>query len=111
MMMRPFLEKFYPSVLDKMKDMKQDQYCLFDTHKLTAFISSMFIAGLVSSLLAGRLTSLIGRRFSLITSGILYMTGNALAVFAQKVSTLIVGRLFVGFGIGFANQVCTFYIM
>lgn len=115
MMMRPFLEKFYPSVLAKMKDMnsqnsKQDQYCLFDTHKLTAFISSMFIAGLVSSLLAGRLTSLIGRRFSLITSGILYMTGNALAVFAQKVSTLILGRLFVGFGIGFANQAAPVYI-
>ncbi|MFS7897967.1 putative major facilitator, sugar transporter, major facilitator superfamily [Helianthus anomalus] len=111
MMMTPFLEKFFPAVLAKMRDPKEDQYCLFDNHKLTAFIASMFIAGLMSSLLAGRVTRVIGRRFSLITSGILFITGNAFAVFADNVTTLLVGRLFVGFGIGFANQVCTFYIM
>ncbi|KAJ0710678.1 putative sugar transport protein STP/MST-like, plant [Helianthus annuus] len=110
MMMTPFLEKFFPAVLAKMRDPKEDQYCLFDNHKLTAFIASMFIAGLMSSLLAGRVTRVIGRRFSLITSGILFITGNAFAVFADNVTTLLVGRLFVGFGIGFANQAAPVYI-
>ncbi|XP_076939937.1 sugar transport protein 5-like [Bidens hawaiensis] len=110
MMMTPFLEKFFPTVLAKMMDASQDQYCLFDSHKITAFISSMFIAGLMSSLLAGRVTRVIGRRFSLITSRILFITGNAFAVFADSVLTLIVGRLFVGFGIGFANQAAPVYI-
>ncbi|KAI3704073.1 hypothetical protein L1987_74280 [Smallanthus sonchifolius] len=110
MMMAPFLEKFFPTVLAKMRDKKQDQYCLFDNHKLAAFVSSMFIAGLVSSLLAGRVTSVIGRRFSLITSGILFIMGKGFEVFAQNVATLIVGRLFVGFGIGFANQAAPVYI-
>lgn len=111
MMMRPFLEKFFPAVLVNMNNARQDEYCLFNSHKLSAFISSMFIAGLVSSLLAGRVSSVIGRKFSLVTSGILFLMGNALSAFAQNVTTLIVGRLFVGFGVGFANQVCTFYIM
>ncbi|KAL8209537.1 hypothetical protein R6Q57_006269 [Mikania cordata] len=111
MMMRPFLEKFFPTVLAKMRrEVKQDQYCLFDSHILAAFISSMFIAGLVSSLLAGRVTSVIGRRFSLIISGILFIMGNGFEVFAQNVAILIVGRLFVGFGIGFANQAAPVYI-
>lgn len=111
MMMGPFLEKFFPTVLAKTRDHKQDQYCVYDSYKLAAFISSMFIAGLVSSLLAGRVTSVIGRRFSLITGGILFITGNGIEVFSQTVTTLIAGRLFIGFGIGFANQVCTFYVM
>ncbi|KAD6454368.1 hypothetical protein E3N88_09074 [Mikania micrantha] len=111
MMMKPFLEKFFPTVLAKMRrEVKQDQYCLFDSHILAAFISSMFIAGLVSSLLAGRVTSVIGRRFSLIISGILFIMGNGFEVFAQNVAILIVGRLFVGFGIGFANQAAPVYI-
>ncbi|CAI9304271.1 unnamed protein product [Lactuca saligna] len=112
MMMKPFLKKFFPAILLKMidNDMKQDQYCRFNSHRLTAFISSMFIAGLVSSLLAGRVTSLIGRKFSLITSGILFLTGNGLEVFAQNLAMLIAGRLFVGFGVGFANQAAPVYI-
>ncbi|KAK9073955.1 hypothetical protein SSX86_006549 [Deinandra increscens subsp. villosa] len=110
MMMKPFLEKFFPAVLAKMRDPKQEQYCVFDSHKLAAFISSMFIAGLVSSLLAGRVTCVIGRRFSLITSGILFIAGNCFAIFAQNVITLIVGRMVVGFGIGFANQAAPVYI-
>ncbi|KAL4580904.1 hypothetical protein LXL04_017110 [Taraxacum kok-saghyz] len=110
MMMKPFLKAFFPAILAKMVDTKQDQYCRFNSHRLTAFISSMFIAGLASSLLAGRVTCLIGRKFSLITSGILFLTGNGLAVFAQNVAMLIAGRLFVGFGIGFANQAAPVYI-
>ncbi|XP_071740440.1 sugar transport protein 5-like [Rutidosis leptorrhynchoides] len=104
MMMMPFLAKFFPSILANIRDSREDEYCLFNSHKVTAFVSSMFIAGMVSSLLAGRLTNLIGRRFSLITGGILFLMGNALSVSAQDVSMLISGRLFVGFGIGFANQ-------
>ncbi|XP_024959844.1 sugar transport protein 5-like [Cynara cardunculus var. scolymus] len=110
MMMRPFLKRFFPSVLLRMRDVKQDQYCLFNSHKLTALVSSMFIAGSVSSLLAGRVTSVIGRKLSLVTSGILFLTGNALGVFAQNVDMLIVSRLFVGFGLGFANQAAPVYI-
>ncbi|KAI3497447.1 hypothetical protein L1887_40053 [Cichorium endivia] len=110
MMMRPFLNKFFPAILAKMNDAKQDEYCRFNSHRLTAFISSTFIAGLVSSLLAGRVTSLIGRKLSLITSGILFLIGNGLEVFAQNVPMLIAGRLFVGFGVGFANQAAPVYI-
>jgi hypothetical protein len=42
--MEPFLDKFFPEVLDRMKSAKRDAYCKYDNHLLTAFMSSMYIA-------------------------------------------------------------------
>ncbi|KAJ9552503.1 hypothetical protein OSB04_016548 [Centaurea solstitialis] len=109
-MMRPFLKKFFPTILVRMLDAKHDQYCLFNSHKLTALSSSMFIAGSVSALLSGCVTSVMGRKLSLVTAGILYLAGSSLGVFALNVDMLIASRLFVGFGIGFANQAAPVYI-
>ncbi|KAM2202954.1 hypothetical protein PS1_001663 [Malus domestica] len=50
--MEPFLEKLFPEVNTKMKsDTKNSNYCKFDSELLTSFTSSLYIAGLVASLL------------------------------------------------------------
>lgn len=103
--MEPFLEKFFPSVLLKMHDAQQSQYCIFDSHILTAFTSSLYITGLVASLIAGRITTATGRKGILIIGGAVFLLGTVLNAMAIDVKMLISGRLFLGVGIGFTNQV------
>lgn len=103
--MPPFLEKFFPSIPKKMAEAKPNQYCIFDSQALTAFTSSLYISGLVSSLIAGRVTTTTGRRGILIIGGIIFMIGTLLGVVAVNIAMLILGRLLLGFGVGFTNQV------
>uniref|UniRef100_A0A7N0R8U9 Major facilitator superfamily (MFS) profile domain-containing protein n=1 Tax=Kalanchoe fedtschenkoi TaxID=63787 RepID=A0A7N0R8U9_KALFE len=108
--MEPFLKKFFPSVLAKMMAAKQNQYCIFDSQVLMAFTSSLYIAGLVSSLIAGRVTTAAGRKGALIIGGVVFLIGTALNAFAEHVAMLILGRLLLGFGIGFTNQAAPIYL-
>lgn len=103
--MPPFLKKFFPSILHKMASVKQDEYCMFDSQILTLFTSSFYIAGLVSSLIAGRVATIIGCKGILILGGVIFLIGTALDAFALNIEMLIAGRLLLGFGVGFANQV------
>ncbi|XVF44762.1 hypothetical protein PTKIN_Ptkin02bG0149900 [Pterospermum kingtungense] len=108
--MEPFLEKFFPFVLQRMADAKQSQYCLFDSQTLTAFTSSLYIAGLVSSLIAGSVTTTTGRKGTMIIGGFVFMIGTALNAFALNIWMLILGRLLLGFGVGFTNQAAPVYL-
>jgi len=108
--MEPFLEKFFPSIPKKMAEAKPNQYCIFDSQALTAFTSSLYIAGLVSSLIAGRVTTTTGRRGILIIGGIIFLIGTILGVVAVNLAMLILGRLLLGFGVGFTNQAAPIYV-
>ncbi|CAM8925173.1 hypothetical protein QQ045_023435 [Rhodiola kirilowii] len=108
--MEPFLKKFFPSVLIKMKSAEQNQYCIFDSQILTAFTSSLYIAGLISSLIAGRVTTAAGRKGALVIGGAIFLVGTAFNAFAENVAMLIIGRVLLGFGIGFTNQAAPIYL-
>ncbi len=105
--MDSFLKKFFPAVYAKESSVKpsDDQYCKFDSQILTLFTSSLYLAALVSSIFAGTVTRVFGRRTTMLWGGILFCVGALVNGFAQRVWMLIVGRIFLGFGIGCANQV------
>jgi MFS family permease len=99
--MEPFLKKFFPEVYTKMKeDTKISNYCKFDSQLLTSFTSSLYIAGLVASLFASSVTRAFGRKPSILVGGAAFLAGAAFNVYM-----LIFGRIFLGIGVGFANQV------
>jgi len=106
--MVPFLEKFFPTVLQHERGAKRTVYCVYDDHLLTAFTSSLYIAGFVATMLASRFTASYGRKFTMLLGGLTFLIGGALTGGAQHVSMLIVGRLFLGFGVGFNNQVINY---
>ncbi len=107
--MEPFLKKFFPTVYAKMnEDTKISNYCKFDSQLLTSFTSSLYIAGLVASLFASSVTRAFGRKPSILVGAAAFLVGSALGGVAMNVSMLIFGRIFLGIGIGFANQVVTF---
>lgn len=105
--MVPFLQKFFPSILTKEVEAKTDMYCIYDSQVLTLFTSSLYIAGLASSLVAGRLSSALGRKNVMLLGGCTFLAGTAINCGAVNIAMLILGRVLLGFGVGFTNQVST----
>ncbi|CAA3015487.1 sugar carrier C-like [Olea europaea subsp. europaea] len=109
--MDSFLEKFFPSVYRKQEaDDSTNQYCKFDSQTLTMFTSSLYLAALLSSLVASTVTRRLGRKLSMLFGGVLFCAGALINGFAHHVWMLIVGRILLGFGIGFANQAVPLYL-
>ncbi|XP_039053176.1 sugar transport protein 5 isoform X2 [Hibiscus syriacus] len=108
--MQPFLQKFFPSVLRKAAEAKTNTYCVYDSQVLTSFTSSLYIAGLVASLSASRLTAKIGRRNTMMLGGLTFFAGAAVNGGAANVAMLIIGRILLGFGVGFTNQATPVYL-
>ncbi|XVE64902.1 hypothetical protein DITRI_Ditri07aG0139200 [Diplodiscus trichospermus] len=110
--MDPFLEKFFPHVYRKQKSIKpsDNQYCKFDSQLLTLFTSSLYLAALLSSLVASTITRLFGRKITIMIGGLCFATGAVLNASAEDLYMLIFGRMLLGFGIGFANQSVPIYL-
>ncbi|ONK61235.1 uncharacterized protein A4U43_C08F27610 [Asparagus officinalis] len=109
--MDSFLQKFFPSVYHKEKqDKSTNQYCKFDSQLLTTFTSSLYLAALISSFFASKITKVFGRKWSMFGGGITFLAGSALNGAAVNVLMLILGRILLGVGVGFANQSVPLYL-
>ncbi|XP_049387820.1 sugar transport protein 5-like [Solanum stenotomum] len=110
--MKPFLEKFFPSILKKAASggAETNVYCVYNSEVLTAFTSSLYIAGLVASLAAGCLTTAIGRRNIMVVGGCTFFAGALINGASQNIFMLILGRILLGFGVGFTNQATPVYL-
>lgn len=101
--MDSFLGKFFPNVLRNRRD--RTSYCRFNDQILQLFTSSLYLAGLIASFFASWTTQKLGRRPSMLTGGCAFLVGGILNAAAQDLPMLIIGRIFLGIGVGFANQV------
>ncbi|CAN6183690.1 unnamed protein product [Urochloa humidicola] len=109
--MDPFLIRFFPSVYSAERDVVEtNQYCKFDSEILTLFTSSLYLASLVASIVAGYVTNKCGRRVSMLGGGLIFLAGAILNGFAQNVAMLIAGRIFLGVGVGFSSQAVPLYL-
>ncbi|KAF5742233.1 hexose transporter 1 [Tripterygium wilfordii] len=109
--MPSFLRKFFPSVYRKQQaDESTNQYCQYDSQKLTMFTSSLYLAALMSSIVASTITRKFGRKLSMLFGGLLFFAGAIFNAAATAVWMLILGRILLGFGIGFANQSVPLYL-
>ncbi|XP_062187177.1 sugar transport protein MST3-like [Phragmites australis] len=109
--MNPFLEKFFPEVFRKkqLAD-KNNQYCKYDNQLLQTFTSSLYLAALVASFFAATVTRAFGRKWSMFGGGLTFLIGAALNGAAENIAMLIVGRILLGVGVGFANQSVPVYL-
>jgi MFS family permease len=82
-----------------------NEYCIYDSQALAAFTSSLYVAGLVASLVASRVSKALGRQAIMLMGGALFFAGAALTGGAVNLAMLIVGRMLLGFGVGFTCQV------
>lgn len=110
--MDPFLKKFFPVVFRKknLPNANQSNYCEYDNEGLQLFTSSLYLAALIATFFASYTTRQLGRRLTMLIAGVFFIVGVALNAAAQDLAMLIVGRLLLGCGVGFANQVPFFTI-
>ncbi|KAF2302603.1 hypothetical protein GH714_039445 [Hevea brasiliensis] len=68
------------------------------------------ISALVASFLASTVTRAFGRKISMLFGGFVFLIGAILNGAAMNVAMLIIGRLLLGVGVGFANQSVPVYL-
>lgn len=101
-----FLEKFFPSVYRKTKEPGlNSNYCKYDNQGLQLFTSSLYLAGLTATFFASYTTRRLGRRLTMLIAGVFFIAGVILNAAAVNLAMLIIGRILLGCGVGFANQV------
>lgn len=107
--MDDFLRKFFPHVYERKKHAHENNYCKFDDEKLQLFTSSLYLAALVASFVASKLCTELGRKRTMNISSIFFVVGVILQAFGVNVAMIVFGRLILGCGVGFANQVWTYF--
>ncbi|KAI3917940.1 hypothetical protein MKW98_000174 [Papaver atlanticum] len=102
--MDDFLLKFFPAVYAKKRFAREDNYCKFDDQRVQLFTSSLYLAALVSSFFASKVCTKYGRKQTMLVASGFYLIGVALNAAANNLIMLIVGRILLGFGVGFGNE-------
>jgi MFS family permease len=104
--MPSFLNKFFPAVYSKTQDKNlNSNYCKYDDQGLQLFTSSLYLAGLIATFFASYTTRKFGRKPTMLIAGVFFIAGTVLNATAQDLAMLIIGRILLGCGVGFANQV------
>ncbi|KAJ8547374.1 hypothetical protein K7X08_010960 [Anisodus acutangulus] len=109
--MDPFLQKFFPTVYKRTKDPRlNSNYCKYDNQGLQLFTSSLYLAGLTATFFASYTTRKLGRRPTMLIAGCFFLVGVVLNAAAQDLAMLIIGRILLGCGVGFANQAVPLFL-
>lgn len=103
--MDDFLIKFFPVVHAKKHHVKENNYCKYDNQFLQLFTSSLYLAAIVASFFASIICKKFGRKFTIIAASIFFVAGSILNMIALNLGMLIAGRICLGVGVGFGNQV------
>lgn len=83
---------------------------IISTEMKELIVSSVLLGAMFGSLSSGSLTDRFGRRrLMLIISG-LFIIGTLIASFANGVTAILIGRLFIGFAIGIGSYTAPLYI-
>ncbi|KAF3612872.1 Sugar transport protein 7 [Capsicum annuum] len=109
--MDDFLKIFFPKVYRrKQEHLKETDYCKYDNQILTLFTSSLYFAALISTFGASYVTRNKGRKASILCGAVSFFLGAVLNAAAKNIAMLIIGRCFLGIGIGFSNQAVPLYL-
>lgn len=106
-----FLKNFYPDVYASTQKLKthNSNYCKYNNQRLQLFTSLLYLAALVSTFFASHSTKRLGRKMTMLIAGIFFIVGTVLNAAFLNLATVIIGRVFLGCGVGFANQVLNFF--
>ncbi|KAH0764065.1 hypothetical protein KY290_020138 [Solanum tuberosum] len=77
---------------------------------LTLFTSSLYVAAFFASFVASSVSKKRGREVTMFLGGLLFLFGAVLNAAAVHISMLILGRILLGIGVGFANQSVPIYL-
>lgn len=108
--MDDFLKQFFPAVYDRKQQAQENNYCKFDNQFLQLFTSSLYLAALVASFVASKICTLYGRKPTIQVASAFFIVGVILTAMASNLAMAIIGRVLLGFGVGFANQAVPLFL-
>lgn len=109
--MPDFLKEFFPVVYKRTQEKGLDSnYCKYDNQGLQLFTSSLYLAALIATFGASYTTRQLGRRLTMLIAGIFFIIGTILNAAAVNFLMLVLGRLLLGCGVGFANQAVPLFL-
>ncbi|EXC17568.1 Sugar transport protein 13 [Morus notabilis] len=109
--MPDFLKKFFPVVYKRTQEKGLDSnYCKYDNQGLQLFTSSLYLAALIATFGASYTTRKLGRKPTMFIAGIFFIVGTILNAAAMNFLMLVLGRLLLGCGVGFANQAVPLFL-
>ena len=103
--MDDFLKEFFPKVYTRKHHAEESNYCKFNDQYLQLFRSSLYLSALVSSLVASKVCTIYGRKPAIFISSVFFLMGSTLSALFLYLCMVIIGRLLMGVGIGFGNEV------
>ncbi|KAH7653816.1 Sugar/inositol transporter protein [Dioscorea alata] len=109
--MDDFLLKFFPKVYGEKKEKRpESNYCKYDNQSLQWFTSLFYLAGLTATFFSSYTTRRLGRRLTMLIAGAFFISGVIFNGAAQNLAMLIIGRILLGCGVGFANQAVPLFL-
>ncbi|KDE04733.1 hypothetical protein MVLG_04872 [Microbotryum lychnidis-dioicae p1A1 Lamole] len=78
-------------------------------YELATMVAILEIGALITSLLAGRVGDIFGRRLTLLAGALIFTTGGAFQSFATGFKVMVFGRILSGFGVGFLSMIVPVY--
>lgn len=103
-----FGPKFFPHMAEA--HAKGDAFCKYDDHLLQLFTSSLFLAAAASAMVGSWTCNRYGRKLTMLAGGLCFLVGTGLVAGAVHTAMLVVGRVVLGFGVGFACQATPLYL-
>jgi MFS family permease len=81
-----------------------DPFCKYDDPMISLFVSVLFLAGIPGAFLGSWTNNWFGRRPTMMIGGMNFLVGSILMSAASHIAMLVVGRIFLGVGIGICVQ-------
>lgn len=78
--------------------------------QIEMIVSISVLGALFGALFSGKIADIIGRKRTLIITGILFVAGTVLAAYATSIAMLISGRFLLGIAIGVASYAAPLFI-
>ncbi|XP_022748787.1 sugar transport protein 8-like [Durio zibethinus] len=108
--MDDFLKKFFPTVYERKQQAHENNYCKYDDQHLQLFTSSLYLAALVASFVASKVCSKSGRKPTMQIASVFFLAGVFLTAGGLTIEMIIIGRILLGCGVGFANQAVPLFL-
>ncbi|CAL8465121.1 g4656 [Coccomyxa elongata] len=111
-----FQQKFFLAVYSHQQQAAQEPsseaaaYCTYDNQALQLFTSSLFLAGIFSTLVGSTTSRHLGRKATILIAAVSFIIAIGLCAGAEHVAMLIFGRLLLGCGVGLANQAVPLFL-
>lgn len=104
-----FQPMFFPHISEHNMG-KNDPFCKYDDHLLQLFTSSLFLAAGAAAMVGSWTCNRFGRKMTMLTGGLCFLVGTGLVAGAVAMPMLVIGRIVLGFGVGFACQATPLYL-